>query len=95
MSVVTNSSGLGTDTSPVEVTNISQHGIWLLLREKEYYLPYSQYPWFRNARVSEILAVELLHDFHLRWPALDVDLEIASLDDPSRFPLTYQSSPAQ
>jgi hypothetical protein len=95
MSVVANSSGHGTGTLAVEVTNISQHGIWLILHDKEYYLPYSDFPWFRNARVSEILAVELLHDFHLQWPALDVDLEMASLDDPSRYPLVYQEVTAR
>ena len=72
---------------PLEVTNISRHGIWLILHDKEYFLPYEKYRWFRNARVSEIVAVELLHEFHLYWPELDVDLEIASLEDPSRFPL--------
>ena len=81
------SSELGKDILPLEVTNISRHGVWLILHDKEYYLPYEKYPWFRNARVSEIVDVELLHGFHLFWPALDVDLELASLEDPSRFPL--------
>jgi hypothetical protein len=95
MSVATNSSTHGTGTLPIEVTNISPYGIWLILHDKEYYLPYSDYPWFRDARVSEILAVELLHDFHLHWPALDVDLELASLNDPTRFPLVYEQAAAQ
>ncbi|MEI8372696.1 MAG: DUF2442 domain-containing protein [Planctomycetota bacterium] len=73
--------------SPLEITNISRHGIWLILHDKEFYLPYEKYPWFRNARISEIIDVELLHGFHLYWPELDVDLEIASLEDPSQFPL--------
>jgi len=79
--------GLGKDISPLEITNISRHGIWLILHDKEFYLPYEKYPWFRNARISEIIDVELLHGFHLYWPELDVDLEIASLEDPSQFPL--------
>jgi len=79
--------GLGKDISPLEITNISRHGIWLILHDKEYYLPYEKYPWFRNARISEIIDVELLHGFHLYWPELDIDLEIASLEDPSQFPL--------
>lgn len=95
MSVATNSSGPGTGTSLPEVTNISGHGIRLLLHDREYCLPYEQYPWFRNARVSDILAVELRHGFHLFWPALDVDLEIAALEEPARFPLIYRETSAQ
>ena len=80
---------LGASTSAAEVTNISPHGIWLFVGAREYFLPYEKFPWFRNARVAEILDVELLHGFHLHWPKLDVDLEIASLEEPGQFPMTY------
>ena len=83
------SSQLGKNTSAVEVTNISAHGFWLFVAEKEYFLPYEKFPWFKDAKVAEMLDVELLHDFHLHWPKLDVDLEVASLEDPEQFPLTY------
>ena len=33
----------GLDTSPVEVTNISKHGFWLLLEERELFLPFSEF----------------------------------------------------
>ena len=79
----------GSDTSAVEVTNISAHGIWLLVGDKEYWLPFDKFPWFKEARVSEIVEVEFLHGYHLHWPKLDVDLELASLEDPDRFPLAY------
>jgi len=80
---------LGQSTSETEVTNISAHGICVLVRSAEYFLPYEKFPWFKNARVGEILDVELLHQFHLHWPKLDVDLDLASLADPDRFPLVY------
>jgi hypothetical protein len=83
------SSKLGESISAVEVTNISAHGLWVLVGEKEHFLPHDKFPWFRDAKIGEILDVKLLHGFHLCWPKLDVDLEIASLDDPDRFPLTY------
>ncbi len=35
--------------SEVEVTNISRHGFWLLVRGKELFLPYKDFPWFQNA----------------------------------------------
>ena len=80
---------LGESTSAVEVTNISSHGVWLFVGEKEHFLPYEKFPWFKDARVAEILNVELLNGFHLHWPQLDVDLEVTSLEEPDQFPLTY------
>jgi len=83
------SSQLGKSTSVVEVTNISAHGIWLFVGEREYFLSYDKFPWFKEARIGDILGVELLHGFHLHWPQLDVDLEVASLENPDMYPLTY------
>ena len=80
----------GINTSKVEVLNISPNGLWLSVREREYFLPYDQFPWFRNARLAEIQRVQLLHGCHLYWDRLDVDLDLASLDQPSHFPLTYR-----
>lgn len=79
---------LGTGTSDAEVTNIDSHGFWLLVRGTEHFLSYEDHPWFKDARVADILDVELLHDIHLHWPVLDVDLTIESLENPSQFPLT-------
>ena len=78
---------IGRNTPEVEVTNISAHGIWVFVAETEYFLPYGKFPWFKDAKVSEILEVELLHGFHLHWPRLDVDLDVASLENPEQFPL--------
>ena len=80
----------GTSTSAVEVTNISSHGLWLFVVDREYFLPFSDYPWFKNATVGHILHVQLLHGGHLRWPDLDVDLELESLRHPEKYPLVYK-----
>jgi hypothetical protein len=69
---------------------ITKSGILLSIPEGEFFLPYSQYPWFREAKVSDVLQVELLGDDDLRWEALDVDLEVESIIHPERYPLTYQ-----
>ena len=82
------SSVRGKSTSKAEVTNIDALGFWLLVRGKEYFLPYSEYPWFRDARVRDILGVPLVGEDHLHWPALDVDLSVESLEHPESFPLT-------
>ncbi len=81
---------LGKSTSEVEVTNISKHGFWLLLGDKELFLPYEQFPWFKDAPVSAIIDVDLLHPHHLYWPTLDVDLHVDSIQHPDRFPLVAQ-----
>jgi hypothetical protein len=77
----------GKNTSEVEVLNISTHGVWLLVEEKEFFAGYEDFPWFRDAKVSEILAVEMPHSGHLYWPLLDVDLAVESLASPEKFPL--------
>jgi hypothetical protein len=81
---------LGVSTSEAEVVHINQHGLWLFVKGAEYFLPYDDYPWFRDAKVSAILDVQLLHEDHLHWPALDVDLCVESLRDPEAHPLVYQ-----
>ena len=84
------SSPHGARTSAVEVTHIDAFGIWVLVQGKEYFLPYDRFPWFHDAKVGDILAVELLHKDHLRWPSLDVDLSLQSLGNPDGFPLVYK-----
>ena len=81
---------LGNDTSGVEVVNISVHGIWPSVNGREFFLPHAEYPWFRNATLGAVLNVQLLHETHLHWPDLDVDLELDSLDKPDADPLTYK-----
>ena len=77
----------GISTSPVEVTNISKHGFWLLLEDEELFLPFSEFPWFQNVPVGKILNVELPTTGHLYWPELDVDLAVESVRHPEKFPL--------
>lgn len=81
---------LGADTSAVEVTNISQHGFWVLLKDEELFLPFAEFPWFRDVAVGKILHVELPSPNHLYWPELDVDLAVESIRHPERFPLVSQ-----
>ena len=77
----------GAITSAPEVTHVSSRGLWLLVDERERFLPYAKFPWFRDAVLREVLEVEREGEDHLRWPALDVDLSIRSIDDPESFPL--------
>lgn len=77
----------GKHTSKPEVTNVSSHGFWMLVDERELFLPFASFPWFREATIAAITRVEEPHSGHLHWPELDVDLAIESIEDPKRFPL--------
>ena len=81
------SGALGRSTSPVEVTNISPHGFWLFIDDRELFVPFKDFPWFRDASIREIARVELPSSHHLYWPDLDVDLEIDNLENPEKYPL--------
>lgn len=84
------SSARGTSTSQVEVSNVDIHGIWVFVRDKEYFLPYEDFPWFKKAKVENIMNVELHHGVHLYWPKLDVDLSLDSLENPKKYPLVAE-----
>jgi hypothetical protein len=77
----------GTSTLEVEVTQISMHGIWLLLNRTEHFLSFNDFPWFKNAPISAIHNVELLSEHHLYWSDLDIDLAVKSIQQPDKFPL--------
>ncbi len=82
---------LGVDTSLVEVTNISRHGLWLLVGEEELFLPFDEFPWFMRAALADILNVELHGTEHLHWPALDIDLTLDSIRHPENDPLVSKA----
>ena len=48
----------GNNTSAVEVTNISVHGLWLLAHGKELFMSYEDFPWFKDQTVKSIFSVE-------------------------------------
>jgi len=80
----------GKDIS-ASVENITPFGIWLFVKEKEYFLSYTDYPYFKNHSLNSIQNVQLLHGYHLYWPELDVDLEIDNLENPKKYPLSFRS----
>jgi len=71
----------------VEITNVTKHGFWLLLGDEELFVPFSSFPWFRDAPIGKLTAVELPSPHHLYWPALDIDLAVDSIRHPEQFPL--------
>ncbi len=83
----------GRSISEVEVTNVSQHGFWLLVGGRELFLPFEKFPWFKDVPVGQLLRVEQPHPTHLYWPDLDVDLAVESIEFPERFPLVSRARP--
>mgnify|MGYP003497470133 CR=1 FL=1 len=83
---------VGKLTSGVEVANVSPHGFWLLLGSEELFVPFSAFPWFRDATIAQITNVELPSGRHLYWPDLDIDLAVESVRDPESFPLVSRAS---
>ena len=77
----------GASTSGVEVTHVSQHGFWLLLKDEELLVPFSEFPWFKDVTIDQLSKVELPSENHLYWPQLDIDICVDSIRDPKAFPL--------
>ena len=78
---------LGQNTSQVEITHVSSNGVWLLTRDRELFMAYDDFPWFKDAAIGKILNVTEPTPGHFFWPDLDVDLGIESIEHPERFPL--------
>ena len=59
--------------------------------EREVFLPFTEFPWFRDALEAAICGVERLRPEHFYWPALDVDLTLESILHPDRYPLAAKN----
>jgi hypothetical protein len=57
------------------------------MNAKEYFLPFEKFPWFKQARISQLSNVRLYHGAHLYWPDLDVDLSLNIIEHPERYRL--------
>ena len=81
----------GQSTSRVEVTSISPHGFWLFVGERELFVSFEHFPWFKDAPVAAISRVELPSPHHLYWPELDVDVAVESIEHPEEYPLVSKA----
>jgi len=77
----------GATTSRAEVTNISRHGVWILVDGGEHFLSFEEFPWFKKAPIESVLNLETPKPHHLYWPDLDVDLTVESIEHPEHYPL--------
>jgi hypothetical protein len=82
------SAPLGPSTfPPTEVTNVSPHGFWVFVGDRELFVAFKEFPWFRDASIASITNVQLPSPHHLYWPDLDIDLAVESIEHPERYPL--------
>lgn len=80
---------LGVGVSLSEVTNITSIGFWLLVDDREYFIPFDDYPVFREAKVNQIYTLQRLGPDQFYWPELDIDIELPALEHPEQFPLIF------
>lgn len=86
------SSAHGINTSGTEVTHVSSHGIWLISGEREHFLSYKDFPWFKEAPIGKVLNIEENPPGHFYWPDLDIDLGLDIIKHPDKYPLKSRKS---
>ena len=77
----------GINTSGIEVTHVSSHGICLLSGGNEHFLSYEDFPWFKEAPIGKVLNIEEVSPGHFHWPDLDIDLGLDTIKHPEKYPL--------
>ena len=83
------SSKSGIITSVCSVSGINDLGIWVLVEDIEYFIPFAEYPGFRDSSVSQLLNFRFSPPSQLRWEEIDMDIELEALALPDSFPLGF------
>ncbi len=80
----------GMAISPVEVVQVTRHGLWLAVGDAEHLLDFKHFPWFRDATIEAVCNVEEVSPGHFFWPALDIDLDLDTIKEPGKYPLIFK-----
>lgn len=80
----------GVNISPSEVTSITELGFWLLVDDKEYFVPFADYPDFTQATVKQLYSVKRIGPDAFYWEELDIDIELGALAEPEKYPLKFK-----
>lgn len=83
----------GLQNTSVSVLMINAQGIMLSVLGHDYFISYNRVPWLKDARIRDVLNVQISGRSAIEWPDLNVDLEIESLKHPERYPLIIKRSP--
>ncbi len=85
-----NLSNSGINTLDYEITAITKNGIWIFINEKEYFIPFKNYPELLKLNLKELLDVKFNPPDHLYWENADIDIELNALEEPKNFPLKFK-----
>lgn len=80
----------GTTISASSVTGINDIGIWAMVADQEYFIPFADYPALKDASVHQIFQMEFSPPSQLHWKILDIDIELQALTRPEYFPLKFK-----
>ena len=80
----------GKNTSIFEITGITKHGIWFILDDKEYFIPFKDYPMLKRLSVEDLLNASFSPPEHIYWEKNDIDIELSALENPEKYNLTYE-----
>jgi hypothetical protein len=77
--------------SAAEITGINALGFWILIEDREYFVPFADYPAFQSGTVAQIYRFDHHAPQQIYWPELDIDIDLNALAEPERFPLAFRS----
>ena len=71
-----------------------------MVNEHEFFMPFTEFPWFLKATIEQIYNVEFFYGKHLHacpkkleraetGSVLDIDIDLESLKHPELYPLKY------
>jgi len=76
--------------SECSITSINDLGLWILIEDKEFFIPFSDYPGFKDSSVNQILNIQFFPPSQLHWIDIDMDIELPSLAHPESFHLVFR-----
>ncbi len=77
--------GISTSTDKTCFIGSFADGIAIIANGREYYLKYTDFPWFEYCNAAELRNVTA-DRWGIYWNDLDIDLSIESVENPERFP---------
>ena len=82
-------------TASVSVLMINGQGIMISVGGQDFFLSYNRIPWMREAKINDVLNVQMCGSEAIEWSNLDVDLELDSHRHPERYPLLIKRNPSE
>ncbi len=75
------------------VLSIESRGLWLIVHGDKYFLSFTDFPWLSSASVAAVFNIEPFGRNGLRWPDLDVNLQMNCIQHTELYPQISQYEP--